>query len=296
MEFHIYDAPHHLCNPACFSRSLFTGKERDAESGNGYFGARYYASSMGRFLSPDPTFQSALSADPQTWNRYTYALNNPLAIIDPNGEMWQLSSAGTWDWMDKCNQGTTCVTQIAQQEGNNVVVYGPSSADDKQSFAANKQRYVNVSDIAATDGAYFELKSDAHSYASPQTAVDLYNGAFDYHLTYPNDSKLFVTDIGKSDGSNFSPHKTHNIGRSVDFRYMDAQGRPIASDRKLAAIWYADDSRMETMVNIFKENGFNQNYSDNDGVYGTSWAPGHDTHIHFGKTSHLGQCEIGPCK
>jgi hypothetical protein len=31
-----------------------TGKERDSESGNDYFGARYYASTMGRFLSPDP--------------------------------------------------------------------------------------------------------------------------------------------------------------------------------------------------------------------------------------------------
>jgi RHS repeat-associated protein len=31
----------------------FTGKERDTESGNDYFGARYYASSMGRFMSPD---------------------------------------------------------------------------------------------------------------------------------------------------------------------------------------------------------------------------------------------------
>jgi RHS repeat-associated protein len=36
-----------------FSRSRFTGKERDTESGNDYFGARYYASSMGRFMSPD---------------------------------------------------------------------------------------------------------------------------------------------------------------------------------------------------------------------------------------------------
>ena len=36
----------------CASRS--TGKERDTESGNDYFGARYYGSSMGRFLSPDP--------------------------------------------------------------------------------------------------------------------------------------------------------------------------------------------------------------------------------------------------
>jgi RHS repeat-associated protein len=32
----------------------FTGKERDSESGNDYFGARYYASSMGRWMSPDP--------------------------------------------------------------------------------------------------------------------------------------------------------------------------------------------------------------------------------------------------
>ncbi|MFP5237880.1 MAG: RHS repeat-associated core domain-containing protein [Acidobacteriota bacterium] len=32
---------------------LFTQHERDAETGNDYFGARYYASSMGRFLSPD---------------------------------------------------------------------------------------------------------------------------------------------------------------------------------------------------------------------------------------------------
>lgn len=31
------------------------GKERDSESGNDYFGARYYASSTGRFISPDPS-------------------------------------------------------------------------------------------------------------------------------------------------------------------------------------------------------------------------------------------------
>jgi len=41
-----------------------TGKERDAESGNDYFGARYMASSMGRFLSPDPTAFSTFLGDP----------------------------------------------------------------------------------------------------------------------------------------------------------------------------------------------------------------------------------------
>ena len=36
-----------------FSPHRFTGKERDTESGNDYFGARYYSSAMGRFMSPD---------------------------------------------------------------------------------------------------------------------------------------------------------------------------------------------------------------------------------------------------
>lgn len=41
--------------------SHYTGKERDTESGNDYFGARYYASSMGRFMSPDWSAQEELS-------------------------------------------------------------------------------------------------------------------------------------------------------------------------------------------------------------------------------------------
>jgi RHS repeat-associated protein len=43
----------------CFLASHFTGKERDAESGLDYFGARYYGSSMGRFMSPDPILSLA---------------------------------------------------------------------------------------------------------------------------------------------------------------------------------------------------------------------------------------------
>jgi RHS repeat-associated protein len=64
----------------------FTGEERDQESGNDYFGARYYASTMGRFMSPDPGwFLQAHPSNPQTWNMYSYVLNNPLAFVDPTG-------------------------------------------------------------------------------------------------------------------------------------------------------------------------------------------------------------------
>jgi RHS repeat-associated protein len=67
-----------------FARSRSTGKERDSESGNDYFEARYFASSMGRFLSPDDgSDQNA--EDPQSWNLYEYVRNNPLINIDPDG-------------------------------------------------------------------------------------------------------------------------------------------------------------------------------------------------------------------
>jgi hypothetical protein len=40
---------------------------------------------MGRFMNPDPMLNSGRPDDPQTWNRYTYALNNPLIVTDPTG-------------------------------------------------------------------------------------------------------------------------------------------------------------------------------------------------------------------
>jgi len=72
--------------PPSPTEHLFTGKERDAESGNDYFGARYYASSMGRWMSPDRPFADQHLDNPQSWNLYAYAENNPLYFVDPNGE------------------------------------------------------------------------------------------------------------------------------------------------------------------------------------------------------------------
>jgi RHS repeat-associated protein len=67
-------------------RLKFTGKERDAETGLDYFGARYFSGAQGRFTSPDPKQITARHLSyPQKWNKYVYVQNNPLAAIDPDG-------------------------------------------------------------------------------------------------------------------------------------------------------------------------------------------------------------------
>lgn len=70
----------------------FTGKERDAETGLDYFGARYYGSALGRFTSsdwsaaPEPVPYTDLT-NPQSLNLYEYVLNNPLRSVDADGHV-----------------------------------------------------------------------------------------------------------------------------------------------------------------------------------------------------------------
>jgi len=71
-------------------RMKFTGHERDANPGApgqelDYMHARYYGGIEGRFLSVDPTWSSSALSQPQTWNRYSYVLNNPVRYTDPDG-------------------------------------------------------------------------------------------------------------------------------------------------------------------------------------------------------------------
>jgi RHS repeat-associated protein len=55
----------------------FTSKERDAETAFDYFEARYYRNVWGRFTAVDPGQASGSAGDPQGWNAYAYARNNP---------------------------------------------------------------------------------------------------------------------------------------------------------------------------------------------------------------------------
>jgi RHS repeat-associated protein len=77
----------HSADPASFQplpgHREFTGHETIPGVGLVNMNGRVYDPVIGRFLSPDPNVQFA--ADLQSYNRYSYVLNNPLRYTDPTG-------------------------------------------------------------------------------------------------------------------------------------------------------------------------------------------------------------------
>ncbi|HUY81634.1 MAG TPA: RHS repeat-associated core domain-containing protein [Acidobacteriaceae bacterium] len=160
------------CGPAP-TENLYTGKERDAESGNDYFGARYYASTMGRFLSPDWSAKVepvpyAKLGDPQSLNLYDYMLDNPLGGVDADGHN------------AKC-KGTICTTGIKKLQAKQAQQQSVKTKTLK--FLAKHKTAVKVVSRAiivgtvvsgAVDGGASEaaVPEEAAGEAALETAID----------------------------------------------------------------------------------------------------------------------------
>lgn len=137
------------------------------ETGLDYFGARSYSAAQGRFTSPDPNmdFSSAIS-NPQAWNRYAYALNNPLCFIDPDGAAavraimyldGTIKSGGSRAWRNN-NAGNLIAGPFATAHGAMEQDYGgqaifptPEAGEQAQEALWNTSSYQNltVSDAIA---------------------------------------------------------------------------------------------------------------------------------------------------
>ena len=90
----------------------FSAKEKDSETGFSYFGSRYYNSDLSIWLSVDP-----MSDKYPSMSSYVYCANNPIKLVDPNGEeIWIVGDDGV---RYKYNNGN-----FYTKEGN---IYTPES-------------------------------------------------------------------------------------------------------------------------------------------------------------------------
>ena len=132
--------------------SSFTGKERDSESGLDNFGARFDSSSLGRFMTPDsPSYSN--HKNPQTWNLYTYSLNNPVTFRDADGHKVECT-----DNVEQCRKDAAAAT------GANVQV---QTVQDKPNW------FQRLFHMQGTTHNYLTIAGDTSSFAPGSNAAKL---------------------------------------------------------------------------------------------------------------------------
>jgi RHS repeat-associated protein len=172
----------------------FTGQERDSESGLDYFIARHYAFTLGRFLQPDRLLSSGTVSSPQTWNRYTYALNNPLKFTDPFG--LYVFAAGTTDKQkDAFKKGLTDLEKARDSYKKDSAEYKRLDAIINAYGKEGKDNGVTVAFGATTSGRPAEtdvgVKVDAQG-----NKVTTANNPTGQDIRVTIDSSQYNTDIG----------------------------------------------------------------------------------------------------
>ncbi len=154
-------------------RYKFTDKERDAESGYDYFGARYYASPLYNWTSVDPLADQSPQISP-----YAYCGWNPIKFIDPNGRRAMLSFSH--------NSITVTANYYAKKEDL-------SSANKAVQFWNNqKGQYVSA------NGKVFSVSFNLSVIPSDNPRKDAALSSNDYSNSYEVVSDLGTKTIGST--------------------------------------------------------------------------------------------------
>ncbi|MCU0305465.1 MAG: hypothetical protein MUC56_15535 [Thermoanaerobaculales bacterium] len=116
--------------------------------------ARYYSPNLGRFVSVDPVGGTIGSS--QSWNRYSYVDNNPIAVVDPDGEA-EFRVVNTWGVPDNPYQfyirfNTKFDNSVAAISGS-ARVFG--AANTSKNVIASRNLLVGLTSGGATGLALF---------------------------------------------------------------------------------------------------------------------------------------------
>jgi len=159
-------------------RQKFTAHERDAETNLDYMKARFFSSTQGRFTSVDPLLSSGNIHDPQTWNRYSYTLNNPLKYTDPFG-LYVFHKSVDKEQREKFNAALEKAKEILKQYKEGSKEYNQLKRALNSYGAPGEKNGVTI---------YAEATSGKGTQATTATAGALRNGMQDTRVTINPDS------------------------------------------------------------------------------------------------------------
>jgi len=144
---------------------------RDATTTLDYAQQRYYSSQIGRYTTPDPKRSSAQAANPQSWNRYSYALGDPVNKTDPSGadpEFEDGEEMSPFGGMSSFGDAPTYLTMISVPEIS-IGIAVPGDSDDSDDYGGDPCYDASAS-IFNTFGAVFGLLGASSPGAMPMAS------------------------------------------------------------------------------------------------------------------------------
>src|SRR5262249_7143884 len=145
-DFYPYGGERTVINSCTQNVYKFEGKERDTETGNDDFGARYYSNRFGRWLSADwssvpvPVPYANLT-NPQTLNLYAMVADDPESFADLDGHLLNFGRAPTTVTLEELCQHAnwSCLPDAAANYGNSTSQQAAQSQQQNQSGQAQNQ-------------------------------------------------------------------------------------------------------------------------------------------------------------
>jgi len=165
----------------------FIGKQRDAETGYDYFGARYYDARIANWGSVDPLFEKHIG-----WNPYNYVLRNPMALIDPDGRQVLVIFGGFG----------------AKSEGEEIKNYSENSSVGSDILTAKLNNYLSSNKETFPNA---EIKEFYSSFSGSEVA-DAKEFIENHMINYPDDKIIIY-------GYSMGGVRANDLSRNLEWEY-----------------------------------------------------------------------------
>jgi RHS repeat-associated protein len=233
-------------------RKRFTGYEKDQETGLDFAEARYYNNKHGRFTAVDPLLASGKAPIPQSFNRYTYCLNNPIILTDSSG-----LQAGFWAFRDVRDKATGKVvgtdidhmkSEAEFTESNRMI--GSTGLEKKSSYSYDPwQKWTKGDFVLQENRSAYKLNEDGTT-GKVFSTENFSNDEWSQTVGAWYDGTLDEASLGRIRSAHFDGTKETNglinLGYALGFsksQSMNAINNPIGA-AMLPELQFANSSRL----------------------------------------------------